>query len=232
MLGIKQFICERVATETMDNHEDEGHAKLWKQKEKNLHYRVQWMGPKAKSHLNLQTYRVDTYLPKAFKMDKVVRCIFDPALRKLWDRSLEKYQREELVPDTNSLLHFLLTEPERILNYNPINFVEKGFSFYHDDAFYHWSSSAYMPDERGKLEHSSRIPHAHNVNRGHVQYVVTIIERECVDKKHMGKLKISSIASFDVPQIPQVVVDSISKKQIKEFVEGLKKFYTKNHKNL
>jgi hypothetical protein len=105
------FICNTLANETMDNHEDEGHAKLWKQKEKNLHYRVQHMGPKPRAHQNLQTYRVDTHLPKKFQMDKVVRCIFDPALRKLWDKSLEKYQREELVHDTNHLLNFLLTEP-------------------------------------------------------------------------------------------------------------------------
>jgi hypothetical protein len=89
-----------------------------------------------------------------------------------------------------------------------------------------------MQNERGKLEHSSRIPQAASTLRGHIQYTVTKIERECVDKKHMGKLKISTIASFEVPKIPQVVVDSLSRKQIKEFIEGLKKFYTKNHNNL
>lgn len=81
--GIKSFCRDIVTTETKNNQENEGLAKLWNTKEKNLHYTLQWKGPKQ--HSKLQTYRVDFHLPKAFKMDKVVRLMSEPGYRRIWD---------------------------------------------------------------------------------------------------------------------------------------------------
>ena len=156
--GIVNFVQEKIATETMDNVEDEVLAKKWKLKEKNMFNKVQYKAPRPSDHQQFQTWRVETYLPKAYKMEKVVRAIFEPAVRKIWDKNVVHYQKEPIIANANDLAYFLLSEPEKVLNYDPINFIEKGFHLFHDGKFYHWSSSAYMPNEKGKLEPSNRIP--------------------------------------------------------------------------
>ena len=64
-------------------------------------------------------------------------------------------------------------------------------------------------------------------------FSLLLMERETKDKKHLGKIKLISIQGLDTfVNIPEMVLNPAVKASLKTWLEGLTKYYTKNHKNI
>ena len=100
--------------------------------------------------------RVEATFAKAFKMDKLSRCIYDPTIKKQWDTSMEVYEKTDLFGGASNLLMYIgYTKAKKMLNFDHRDFLEKGFHCYYNDKYYHWTSALYEVDEKGKRVMSS-----------------------------------------------------------------------------
>ena len=77
--------------------------KLWDIKESLPHYKLAI----KQSEGTETTLRVECTFAKAFKMDKVARCIFDPAIKSQWDDNFETYTKNDLFDGASNLLTYL-----------------------------------------------------------------------------------------------------------------------------
>lgn len=179
------------------------------------------------------TIRIDFTFPKAFKMDKIAKAIFDPAIKPQWDDNVEVYEKEDLFDGASNFLVYLsYVRAKKTLGYQ-LDFYEKGFQCFHNNKYYHWTSAVYDQNENGKRMMSQQKPVPDGIQRGETYYALTVLERITDDPKNMGKIKCTAVSSVDYKvSIPSLVKDPFTKKSMRSWVAELNKFYQKNNKKL
>lgn len=179
------------------------------------------------------TIHIENFFPRAFKMDKLARCIYDPAIKRQYDQNMDVYEKEDLTGGgANLLIYTAYFRPKKMLVYQ-MDFFEKGFQCFYNNKYYHWTSAAYELNERGSRELSRLKQGPDGAIRGESFYSLTVMERETKDTKHMGKIKLTSLSSRDYrTSFPAIVRDPFVKKSMKSWIDELTKFYQKNHKNI
>ena len=96
------------------NSADPAIKKLWDMKESLPHYKLAI----KQSEGTETTLRVECTFAKAFKIDKVARCIYDPAVKLQWDDSVEIYEKDDLFDGaSNLLLYFGYMKAKKMLGY-------------------------------------------------------------------------------------------------------------------
>ena len=176
--------------------------------------------------------RMECHLPKAFKIHKVVRCIYLPEHRMHWEFNFDAYDKTPRVPDANCLLYELYSRGKKHFGVAQRDFLEKGVQLWDGERYWNYTSSICHLDDKGVPVASNDLQPEGAV-RSVSAYSLLMLEREKHDKKNLGKIKMTSLQSFDsFVTIPAVVFDPAVAKSTKGWVEGLTKYYTKNHKKL
>jgi hypothetical protein len=163
--------------------------------------------------------RMECHLPKAFKLHKAVRCIYDDAHRLKWEQNMEVYEKKERVPDSNGLIYELYTLGKKLFGASARDFLEKGIMLWDGTRFWCYTSSICQLNEKGELiESNDRLPEG--VVRSASIYSLTMMTRETEEKKNIGKIKFVSVQSSDNKvSVPAIIFDPAVAKSMKQWVE-------------
>ena len=97
-------------------------------------------------------FRCDCYLPKAFKVHKLVKVIYDPEHRMKWEAnhgSMVVYDKKERVPNSNTLLYETYSKGKKMFGVAERDFYEKGVCLWDGERYFNYTSSICHPDNGG-----------------------------------------------------------------------------------
>ena len=96
-------------------------------------------------------FRIDTYLPKAFKMHKLVECIYSVKHRMKWEAATVVYDKVDRHPGCNELIYEYYTCGKNMFGVAARDFHDKGVCLMDGDKYWNYTSTIFHPDENGKL---------------------------------------------------------------------------------
>mmetsp|Transcript_35609 Transcript_35609/g.54449 ORF Transcript_35609/g.54449 Transcript_35609/m.54449 type:complete len:254 (-) Transcript_35609:2-763(-) len=201
------------------NSEDARTASKWelKLKTKGISYYLK----KGGSDLNTSQpfFRSDITFNKAYKMDKVIKCIWETDHQKKWDACLQEAEFSPLREGVRSY-GFTYCQNKKQFTIQSRDFYEKGFSFYHDGKFYRYSCTVKDSQEQK--------PSPADTIRGE-----TLYNFACVYREQDGSLKMSVVTQCDFKiQVPSFMLTSFLPKATKNWFDNVCKYYMKNHKKM
>ena len=85
---------------------------------------------KSVSNSTESAFRMDSFLPKAFKMHKVIECIFNTEHRSKWELQTVVYDRKPRVADANCLVYEVYSLGKGMMGFSARDFLEKGISLW------------------------------------------------------------------------------------------------------
>lgn len=147
-----------------------------------------------------------------------------------WDTGIICYEKERLTEDFSYLVYKSYHQTQGQLGFEGRDFFEKGMQFWHDDAYYHYTSSVMAQDQSGKYTLEAEKPFKDGFTRANTSFAIMKLER-ITEGKHKDKIKMTSLQSIDIfASVPKLIMEPALKKQAKSWVESLTKWYTKNWK--
>lgn len=83
--GIIKYIEEQIAKESPNNEDDPKNAALWENHMKETSFQLHMKKGGSQFNKDQPYVRMDAHFPYKYKMDRLIRTIYDPQVVKKWD---------------------------------------------------------------------------------------------------------------------------------------------------
>mmetsp|Transcript_1058 Transcript_1058/g.1960 ORF Transcript_1058/g.1960 Transcript_1058/m.1960 type:complete len:190 (+) Transcript_1058:851-1420(+) len=169
--GLVETIERICAQESRANKEDMRTAKRWEEKIKTPGI-VMYLKKGGSDQSEDQPFmRTESNFNKAFKMNKLLKVIYEPEHQKGWDKNLEVAEKQPFDGGSKTIA-FSYVKNKKQFTISSRDFYEKGFNFVHNGKFYRYSTSIDHSEDALKP-----LPDGQTV-RGFTFYNAAIMERE------------------------------------------------------
>ena len=89
-------------------------------------------------------FRAETHFPKAYKMQKLIKCVFDTKIRLQWETTTAVFFKNYW--DSKGLTSEKYTCGTSMLGVSPRDWLEKTFEFWDGERYINYSSSICQED--------------------------------------------------------------------------------------
>ena len=215
----KRGIIDFIETQIVEDSIEKDQRWECKMKSPGLMYYIKKGGSDVNK--NQPYMRTEITFAKPFKMDKIIKCIYDTQYQAKWDKNLKSSEKIDVLPGKNSF-YIQYTLNKKVMTFDPRDFYEKGFSFAHNGTYYRYSTpipngNETKPPPKGTVRADSIICFGKiSRNTETDQKVVFLANSQCDFKM----------------KVPDFLINTFAPKAAKTYMNDVQKFYKKNHEEM